>query len=275
MSELERLACRSCGQILDATPCPECGADAAVRIGPESDAHPLARSIPTLAVIAFSMATLMFVERTAMWFIGAVTLTAYDVARIDAWVEPVGRSLVDLGMLSVAIAFLLDRRLTTGRRTVVLVATVPALVISLAFAIVRLFSAWSLWGSGPDVPRELLELLWGSTGIMTMLRAIAIALLGVGLVFARRASPGRRGSRSMMVGLVLLVLASMLQSIVMIRFLRDLLGPTPEQVAVLISLKNLGTMFGSAAMLVGAIRWRAQHSSLLRSVGFDPSDRRS
>ena len=78
MSELDHLACRSCGQILDATPCPECGADAAIRIDQGPDAHPLARSIPTVAVIAFAIATLVYVERNAMLFIGAFTFTTLE-----------------------------------------------------------------------------------------------------------------------------------------------------------------------------------------------------
>ena len=77
MSEVDRLACRSCGQILDATPCSECGAEVAVRIDPGSDAHPLTRSIPTLAVIAFAMANLVWVARIAMFVIWE-GLTAFD-----------------------------------------------------------------------------------------------------------------------------------------------------------------------------------------------------
>ncbi|MCP4067261.1 MAG: hypothetical protein GY741_03155, partial [Phycisphaeraceae bacterium] len=99
MSKLDHLACRSCGQILDATPCPECGADAAVRIDPGSNAHPLARSIPTVAVIAFAVATLVFVERSAMFFIGSQTVTSIAFLRIESWVNPIGRSIVGLGMI--------------------------------------------------------------------------------------------------------------------------------------------------------------------------------
>lgn len=151
MSELDHLACRSCGQILDATPCPECGAEAAVRIDPGSNAHPLARSIPTVAVIAFAVATLVFVERSAMFFIGAFTFTSIEFFRIEAWVEPIGRSLVALGMISAAVALLLDRRSQGGRRIALFLTALPALmilVISLGDAIFWLFVAWGVQANG-------------------------------------------------------------------------------------------------------------------------------
>ena len=51
----------------------------AARVGAGApDAHPLARSIPTVAVIAFAIATLVYVERNAMLFIGAFTFTTLE-----------------------------------------------------------------------------------------------------------------------------------------------------------------------------------------------------
>ena len=291
MSEVDRLACRSCGQILDATPCSECGAEVAVRIDPGSDAHPLTRSIPTLAVIAFAMATLVLVERSAMFFIGAGTVTTIEFFRIETWAEPIGRSLVDLSMISVAVALLLDRRSKGGRRIALFLATLPALtmlVVSLGDAIFRLFAAWKVWADGPELPfnYELSVLSLRFASVRALFRAIAIVLLGVALFQARRSWPGRSGDRAMLTGLVALALAATILAIAATPSIWAIVDwqmawrgtsskarSYPDAPSVLLLLGAASMLFGSAAMLVGAMRWRAQHSSLLRSVGSSPSDR--
>lgn len=290
MSEVERLACRSCGQILDATPCSECGAEVAVRIDPGSDAHPLTRSIPTLAVIAFAMANLVWVARIAMFVIWE-GLTAFEWARINIWAEPIGRSLVDLSMISVAVALLLDRRSKGGRRIALFLATLPALtmlVVSLGDAIFRLFAAWQAWADGPELPfnDELFVLSNRFASVLALFRAIAIVLLGVALFQARRSWPGRSGDRAMLTGLVALALAATILAIAATPSIWAIVDwqmawrgtsskarSYPDAPSVLLLLAVASTLFGSAAMLVGAMRWRAQHSSLLRSVGSSPSDR--
>ena len=291
MSEVDRLACRSCGEILDATPCSECGAEVAVRIDPGSDAHPLTRSIPTLAVIAFAMATLVLVERSAMFFIGAGTVTTIEFFRIETWAEPIGRSLVDLSMISVAVALLLDRRSKGGRRIALFLATLPALtmlVVSLGDAIFRLFAAWKVWADGPELPfnYELSVLSLRFASVRALFRAIAILLLGVALFQARRSWPGRSGDRAMLTGLVALALAATILAIAATPSIWAIVDwqmawrgtsskarSYPDAPSVLLLLAVASTLFGSAAMVVGAMRWRAQHSSLLRSVGSSPSDR--
>ena len=290
MSEVERLACRSCGQILDATPCSECGAEVAVRIDPGSDAHPLTRSIPTLAVIAFAMANLVWVARIAMFVIWE-GLTAFEWARINIWAEPIGRSLVDLSMISVAVALLLDRRSKGGRRIALFLATLPALtmlVVSLGDAIFRLFAAWQAWADGPELPfnDELFVLSNRFASVLALFRAIAIVLLGVALFQARRSWPGRSGDRAMLTGLVALALAATILAIAATPSIWAIVDwqmawrgtsskarSYPDAPSVLLLLAVASTLFGSAAMVVGAMRWRAQHSSLLRSVGSSPSDR--
>ena len=290
MSEVERLACRSCGQILDATPCSECGAEVAVRIDPGSDAHPLTRSIPTLAVIAFAMANLVWVARIAMFVIWE-GLTAFEWARINIWAEPIGRSLVDLSMISVAVALLLDRRSKGGRRIALFLATLPALtmlVVSLGDAIFRLFAAWQAWADGPELPfnDELFVLSRRFASVRALFRAIAIVLLGVALFQARRSWPGRSGDRAMLTGLVALALAATILAIAATPSIWAIVDwqmawrgtsskarSYPDAPSVLLLLGAASMLFGSAAMLVGAMRWRAQHSSLLRSVGSSPSDR--
>ena len=290
MSEVERLACRSCGQILDATPCSECGAEVAVRIDPGSDAHPLTRSIPTLAVIAFAMVNLVWVARIAMFVIWE-GLTAFEWARINIWAEPIGRSLVDLSMISVAVALLLDRRSKGGRRIALFLATLPALtmlVVSLGDAIFRLFAAWQAWADGPELPfnDELFVLSNRFASVLALFRAIAIVLLGVALFQARRSWPGRSGDRAMLTGLVALALAATILAIAATPSIWAIVDwqmawrgtsskarSYPDAPSVLLLLAVASTLFGSAAMLVGAMRWRAQHSSLLRSVGSSPSDR--
>lgn len=278
MSKLDHLACRSCGQILDATPCPECGADAAVRIDPGSNAHPLARSIPTVAVIAFAVATLVFVERSAMFLIGSQTITSIEFFRIEAWVEPIGRSLVDLGMISVAVALLLDRRSQGGRRIALFLTTLPALMIlmvSLGDAIFRLFVAWKVFAGGPELPFafELGSLSLRFAGVRVLSRAIAILLLGVALLQARRSWPGRSGDRTMLTGLVALVLPPTLLGMAATPSVWAMVESYPDAPTILRVLWLSSVLFGSVAMLTGAMRWRAQQASLLRAVGAGASDR--
>ncbi|MDG2020961.1 MAG: hypothetical protein P8J59_03325 [Phycisphaerales bacterium] len=278
MSELDHLACRSCGQILDATPCPECGADAAVRIDPGSDAHPLARSIPTLAVIAFAVAVLVLVERSAMFFIGAGTVTTIEFYKLESWAEPIGRSLVDLSMISVAVALLLDRRSKGGRLIALFLATLPALtmlVVSLGDAIFRLFAAWKVWADGPELPfnSELSVLSFRFASVRALFRAIAILLLGVALFQARRSWPGRSGDRAMLTGLVALILPPTVLGMAATPSVWAMVQSYPDAPTILRVLWLSSTLFGSAAMLAGTMRWRAQQSSLLRAVGASPSDR--
>ena len=278
MSKLDHLACRSCGQILDATPCPECGADAAIRIDPGSNAHPLARSIPTVAVIAFAMATLVFVERSAMFLIGSQIVTSIEFFRIENWLEPIGRSLVDLGMISVAVALLLDRRSQGGRRIALFLTTLPALMIlmvSLGDAIFRLFVAWKVWGDGPELPFafELGSLSLRFAGVRVLSRAIAILLLGIALLQARRSWPGRSGGRAMLAGLVALVLPPTILGMAATPSVWAMVESYPDAPTILRVLWLTSSLFGSAAMLTGAMRWRAQQASLLRAVGSGPSDR--
>ena len=278
MSKLDHLACRSCGQILDATPCPECGAEAAVRIDPGSDAHPLARSIPTVAVIAFAMATLVFVERSAMFFIGSQTVTSIAFFRIEAWVAPIGRSIVGLGMISVAVALLLDRRSKGGRRIAIFLTTLPALMIlmvGLGDAIFWLSVAWKVWGDGPELPLpiELGELFLRFAGVRALSRAIAILLLGIALLQTRRSWPGRSGGRAMLAGLVALVLPPTVLGMAATPSVWAMVESYPDAPTILRVLWLTSFLFGSAAMLTGAMRWRAQQASLLRAVGSGPSDR--
>ena len=278
MSKLDHLACRSCGQILDATPCPECGAEAAVRIDPRSDAHPLARSIPTVAVIAFAVAVLVLVERSAMFFIGAQNVMSIEFVRIETWAEPIGRSLVDLGMISVAVALLLDRRSKGRRRIALFLATLPALTIlmvSLGDAIYRLFVAWKVWGDGPELPFafELGNLSLRFAGVRALSRMIAILLLGVALLQARRSWPGRSGGRAMLAGLVALVLPPTLLGMAATPSIWAMVESYPDAPTILRVLWLSSAIFGSVAMLAGTMRWRAQQSSLLRAVGASPSDR--
>ena len=95
-------------------------------------------------MIAFAIATLVSVERNAMLFIGAFTFTTFEFYKLESWVEPIGRAMADLGMTSVAVALLLDRRSSGVRRIALFLTSLPALMIlmvSLGDAIFRLLAA--------------------------------------------------------------------------------------------------------------------------------------
>ena len=183
-------------------------------------------------------------------------------------------------MISVAVALLLDRRSKGGRRIALFLTTLPALmilVVSLGDAIYRLFVAWKVWGDGPELPFafELAELALRFASGRALFRAIAIVLLGVALLLARRSWPGRSGGRTMLAGLVALVLPPTVLGMAAAPSVWAMVESYPDARTILRVLWLSPALFGSAAMLAGAMRWRAQQASLLRAVGSGPSDRRT
>jgi hypothetical protein len=181
-------------------------------------------------------------------------------------------------MISVAVALLLDRRSKGGRRIALFLATLPALtmlVVSLGDAIFRLFAAWKVWADGPELPfnSELSVLSFRFASVRALFRAIAILLLGVALFQARRSWPGRSGDRAMLTGLVALILPPTVLGMAATPSVWAMVQSYPDAPTILRVLWLSSTLFGSAAMLAGTMRWRAQQSSLLRAVGASPSDR--
>ena len=171
-----------------------------------------------------------------------------------------------------------DRRSKGGRRIALFLATLPALtilVVSLGDAIYRLFVAWKVWGDGPELPFafELGNLSLRFAGVRALSRMIAILLLGVALLQARRSWPGRSGGRAMLAGLVALVLPPTLLGMAATPSVWAMVESYPDARTILRVLWLSSAIFGSVAMLAGTMRWRAQQSSLLRAVGASPSDR--
>ena len=77
----------------------------------------------------------------------------------------------------------------------------------------------------------------------------------------------------MLTGLVALVLPPTLLGMAATPSVWAMVESYPDAPTILRVLWLASTLFGSTAMLAGAVRWRAQQSSLLRSVGSSPSDR--
>ena len=79
----------------------------------------------------------------------------------------------------------------------------------------------------------------------------------------------------MLAGLVALVLPPTVLGMAAAPSVWAMVESYPDARTILRVLWLSPALFGSAAMLAGAMRWRAQQASLLRAVGSGPSDRRT
>ncbi len=203
---------------MEVPPCPECGATTAVALASALGVH---RVLPRTSIIAFiafiafiawSVATLIAIERLTITALTARLLTTREFMMIEGWSAPIGVILVNLRMLGLATCILFDRRGPAGRRAMLVLATVPVLVGSIAFAIARLLETWHAFGSGVKIPRELMETVYRFGNVVSTLRAFAIVLLVFGLVASRRVDPGRSGIPWMTIGSIILTLGTVVHA---------------------------------------------------------------